>query len=66
MNFRCSGRETGAALIFETIALTGDLYDGCVVQNAVEHGCGEDGIAGESLIPAAERRFEVRINEPFS
>lgn len=40
-----SRHDAGAALVFEPVAFAGDLHDSRVVEDAVEHGGGEDRVA---------------------
>ena len=61
MDFDRPSHDAGAALVLEPIALARDLHDGGVVQEPVEHGSGEHGVAGEGLVPGPKVRFEVRI-----
>ena len=45
LRFVGSRHDAGAALVLEPVALTSDLNDGRVMQDPVEHGGGEHGIA---------------------
>ena len=49
-----SRHDAGAALVLEPVALTSDLNDGRVMQNPVEHGGGEHGVARERLVTIAK------------
>src|SRR6185437_7715555 len=49
--------DAGPPFVLQPIALAGNLHDGGVMQDAVEHRCRQDGVAGEGLIPATERQI---------
>ena len=49
-----SCHDAGVALVLEPVALAGNLNDGRVMQDPVEHGGGEHSVAGERLVPTAE------------
>ena len=61
-----SGEHPSLALVFESEALAVDADDDRVVQDTIEHRGGEHAVAGESGIPTAKVRLEVRIIEPRS
>lgn len=44
----------GLALLFKAVAVSLDLDDVCVGQDAVEHGGGKRRVAPEGLIPLGE------------
>ena len=46
---------SGLALLLQSIAVSFDLDDVGVMQDAVEHGGGQCRIAAEGLIPLCER-----------
>ena len=50
------GHDAGAPCVFEPVAFARDLHDGSVVQDAVEHGGSQHGVAREGLVPAPERQ----------
>ena len=49
-----SSEQPGLALVLESEALAVDADDGRVMEDAVEHRCGEHAVAGEGGFPAAE------------
>lgn len=46
----------GAALLFQAVAVSFDLNDMGVMQDAVEHGGSQRGVAAEGGIPLCERQ----------
>src|SRR6185295_6105304 len=65
LGFRRPSHHAGTALVFQTVALARDLHDGGVMQDAVEHGSGEHGIAGECFVPAAEGKVRREDHRPL-
>jgi hypothetical protein len=61
-----SRHDAGPPLILEPIALASYVHSSGVMEDPVERGGRQDGIASESLIPAAERQIGCQISDPFS
>jgi len=48
-------QDPSPPLVLQPVAFSRDLDDRGVMQEAIEHGGGQHGVAGEGLVPAAER-----------
>ncbi len=58
--------EARLAFVFESEAFSVDLDNVGVVQQSIQQGGRESGIAGEGLIPLSERQVAGQHNGPFS
>jgi hypothetical protein len=54
----CSSRkQSGLAFLFESKALPIDVHDNRMMEDAIEHRCGEYAVASESAVPTAESQI---------